>query len=251
MIDAIRSEWVKLRSVRLSLVLSIIGVAFPLVVTVLTSVFADAEGWSVTDIASLVTGTSVVTGLMLGVVGAAGVTSEYGFGTIRVTFAATPRRGRVVTAKMVVTLGLAVVVQLVVIVTAFPVGALVFESRGASLDMTDRFGDAVSALVGVVAFAAILSVLGLAIGLVVRATPAAIAILVLWPLIIENIIGALLYAAGFEGALDWLPYSAGFRLTAVDPGDQALGRVLGGLYFAAWTTAVLVLGSVLARRRDA
>lgn len=251
MTEILRSEWIKLRSVRLTVVLVLIGFAFPLVVVVLTSLLADADGWSASDIATLVTGTSVVTGLMLGVVGAAGVTSEYGFGTIRVTFAATPRRSRVVVGKAVVTVVLAAAVQLLVVATSFPVGALVFESRGAPVDFADQLGEVMPALVGVVVFAAILSLLGLAVGLVVRATPAAVALLVLWPLIIENIIGALLLAAGFDGALDWLPYSAGFRLAAVDLGDQSLGRVLGGVYFAGWTVVVLVVGSVLANRRDA
>lgn len=250
-IDAVRSEWIKLRTVRLNLVLSIVGLAFPLVVVVLTSVFAEPDSWTTRDIASLVAGTSVVTGLLLGVIGAAGVTTEYGFGTIRVTFAAVPQRGQVVLAKAIVTAATAVVVQLLVVVVAFAAGAVIFEARGASIDLAEQLSEVVPALIGVVVFAAMLSILGLGIGLIVRATPGAVAILVLWPLIIENIIGAIFLAAGADGVIDWLPFQAGFGLTVIDSGDQALGRVLGGLYFAAWTMAVLAVGTVLARRRDA
>ena len=42
--------------------------------------------------------------MLLGVIGAATVTGEFGFGTIRPTFAATPRRTTVLVAKALVTI---------------------------------------------------------------------------------------------------------------------------------------------------
>ena len=53
MIDAIRSEWIKVSTIRVTWILAIVAVAFPLVVTVLTAIFSedpptggDLAGWS-------------------------------------------------------------------------------------------------------------------------------------------------------------------------------------------------------------
>lgn len=250
-IATVRSEWVKLRSVRLHFVLALIGIVIPLAVVVLTAIFAGTDSVDARDLASLVTGSSVVTALMVGVIGATGITSEYGFGTIRVTFTATPRRIRVVAAKMIVAALVAIVVQTVVVVVSFVAGAVLLDARGAEVDVSGQLGGVLPALVGMVAFSSIMAWLGLGLGLVVRATPAAVAILVLWPLLVESLIGAILVAAGADDAFDWLPYAAGFGLIALDPGGQPLGRIGGGLYFAAWTLAVVGAGAVLAQRRDA
>ena len=96
MINTLRSEWIKLRTVRMNCVLFIIAVAFPVVVCVLVGLAAaTSTDLTVSDVAGLVTGTSVVTALLLGVVGAVSITAEFAYGTIRPTFAATPRRMRV------------------------------------------------------------------------------------------------------------------------------------------------------------
>ena len=70
MINTLRSEWIKLRTVRMNLVLFIIAVAFPLIVSVLVASLGDIDDLRASDVVGLVTGSSVVTALLLGVVGA-------------------------------------------------------------------------------------------------------------------------------------------------------------------------------------
>ncbi len=115
MISTLRSEWIKLRTVRMNWVLAAIAVAFPLVITVLTTLLVDNDDMNSGDVVGLVTGTSVVTGMLLGVIGAAGITGEFGFGTIRPTFAATPKRSRVIVAKAIVTVVVGAVVEAVMV----------------------------------------------------------------------------------------------------------------------------------------
>jgi ABC-2 type transport system permease protein len=253
-INTLRSEWIKLRTIRMNHVLVILAIAFPLIIVVLTAVLIDIDDMDAKDLAGLVTGTSVVTGMLLGVIGAASITGEFGFGTIRPTFAATPKRMRVVIAKGIVTVVVALVVEAAVVVLCYGVGSGILESRGASLDLGSPGSDgAKAAMGGVVLFAAIVSLLGFGLGLLMRSTPASVAVLILWPLVAEGIVGALLAAAGVEHPFKWLPYNAGINLgnpDAVEGGDS-LGRLIGGLYFFAVAAGVTALGSVVTNRRDA
>ena len=87
-----------------------------------------------------------------------------------------------------------------------------------------------------------LTLLGYGLGLLIRNSAATICLLLLWPLIAENLIAGLLNVAGADGATKFLPYSAGIDMAIPDPGDDVLGRIPGGgLYFFAW---VLVIAGV-------
>ncbi len=102
-------------------------------------------------------------------------------------------------------------------------------------------------------FAAIVSLLGLGLGLLIRSTPAAVAVLILWPLVGEGLIGALLSAAGVDNAFKWLPYQAGFNLGNPDAGQttDSLGRWTGGLYFFVVTAVIAAVGAWSTSTRDA
>jgi ABC-2 type transport system permease protein len=251
MINTIRSEWIKLRTVRMNLVLFVIAIAFPVIVSVLVASLGDITDLKVSDVAGLVNSTSVVTALLLGVVGAVSICAEFGYGTIRPTFAATPRRMRVLISKAIVTALFAAVAEACVVVFCFVVASAIATSRGASVSLNGQ-PEVRAALVGIVIFAVIVSLLGLGLGMVIRNTPAAVAVLILWPLVIENIIRAVLSAAGVDHPLKFLPYISGFALSRTDSGDaEMLGRVAGGLYFFAVTAAVAATGAVITARRDA
>jgi uncharacterized membrane protein len=87
---------------------------------------------------------------------------------------------------------------------------------------------------------------------VIRNTPAAIAVLILWPLVAENIVFAILTAAGVDRPRRFLPYSSGFTLATTDVANHdGLGRIAGGVYFAVVTIALAVLGVYITSRRDA
>lgn len=251
MINTLRSEWIKLRTVRMNLVLFIIAVVFPVVVCVLVASLGDMKGLKVSDVVGLVTGTSVVTALLLGVVGAVSISGEFAHGTIRPTFAATPRRMRVLIAKAVVIAVFAAVAEALVVVLCYALSSAIANSRGASLSLSGQT-EARAALIGVVVFAVIVSLLGFGLGMVIRNTPAAVAVLILWPLVIENIIFLILSAAGVDNPRKFLPYTSGFGLGSPDPAThEALGRIAGGVYFGVVTAAVAAIGAIVTARRDA
>ena len=251
MINTIRSEWIKLRTVRMNIVLFILAVAFPVTVSVLVSSLANIRDLKTSDVAGLVTGSSVVTALLLGVVGAVSISAEFAHGTIRPTFAATPKRMRVLIAKATVTALFAAVAESLVVVFCFVVSSAIASSRGATLALNDQ-PEARAALIGIVIFAVIVSLLGFGIGMVIRNTPAAVAVLILWPLVVENIVMAILSAAGVSNPQKFLPYISGFGLGNPDaPSSESLSRVAGGLYFAAVSAVVAIAGAVITARRDA
>ena len=251
MINTIRSEWIKLRTVRMNFVLFILAVAFPVVVSVLVASLANINDLKISDVAGLVTGSSVVTALLLGVVGAVSISAEFAHGTIRPTFAATPKRMRVLMSKAIVTALFAAVAETLVVVFCFAVSSAIVSSRGVTLSLSDQ-PEARAALIGIVVFAVIVSLLGFGIGMVIRNTPAAVAVLILWPLVVENIIMAILSAAGVHNPQKFLPYISGFGLGNPDgSSSESLSRVNGGLYFAGVTAAVAIAGALITARRDA
>jgi ABC-2 type transport system permease protein len=244
-IDAIRSEWIKVSTVTVTWVLALVAVAFPLVVTILTTAFADTV-WDGEELAGLVAGLVIVTSMLLGVVATIAVTNEFAHNTIRPTFAAMPDRLRPLLAKPIVQVTLTFVLTAVTVAVCWLIGAAL---SGDSPDLGT--GTALPALVGVILLAVGLALLGFGLGLLIRNSPAAICILLLWPLIAEGLIAGLLSAVGAEGAVKFLPYSAGFNMALTDPDPDAFGRVGGGAYFFAWVVVLAVLGIVSARRRDA
>ena len=245
MIDAVRAEWIKFSTLVSSWVLVIIAIAFPLVIVLLTAALEDSVPDS-DDLASVLTGTSVVSALLLGTLGVLTITSDYGHNTIRPTFAALPDRWRPLIAKTVVQVGVTAVVLAGVMVVGWVGAAVVAEG-------VQAIGDdgVLASLCGAVLLGIGLTILGYGLGLLLRNTALAICILLLWPLVAEGIVAGLFAAAGWDGLQRWLPYQAGFNLIAVDPSDDQLGRVGGGVWFFAWVLAIAAFGLWRAKRRDA
>lgn len=245
MIDAIRSEWIKISTITVSWVLVLVAVAFPLVITVLTAAF-DGGVSDGSDFAGLISGTAVVSSMLLGVVATLGITNEFSHNTIRPTFAALPDRTRALLAKPIVHVAVSVLVTVVIVIVGWVAGTAIAEG-------TQELSDdgAMAALVGVVFLAVGLTLLGYGLGMLVRNSAAAICVLLLWPLVAEGLVAALMAAADADGLQRWLPYVAGITMANPDVGSESLGRVEGGLYFFAWVFVVLVLGIWSTKRRDA
>lgn len=250
MIRVLRSEWIKLRTARTNVVLVIGAIAFGLIISTLTAVFTEVEPFETVNLVTAVTAPAIGMGLLLGTLGALCITAEFGHGTIRPTFAATPRRQRVFAAKGVVLLVVSLVGGGAVIAANLAIGWAIVVGRGATVDLGENPAY-MDSLVGCVLLMAILTMLGYGLGLLTHSSPFAITILILWPLLLEQIVGGILFAAGLEGAINWLPYNRGFLLAIPDPGEDAPNRWWGGAYFAAWVLAVLVVGLVANRKRDA
>ncbi len=251
MISVLRAEWIKLRTVTMNWVLGIIGLAFPLVVTLLTAGFqGDSDGYDTRSLVQTLTGTSAITAIMFGVIAAAGITGEYAFGTIRPTFAAVPSRMKVMQAKAIVSVVATGLVGAVVMVIGTLVGTSLAEGQGAQIDL-GATPTAMPALVGAVLYSVGLTLAGFGLGMAVRSTPATVTLIIAWPWVGEGLVGGLISAiSGSESALSWMPFRAGLRMLILDLDDEP-SRITGGLYFGGFVLALNALGAWIVSRRDA
>jgi ABC-2 type transport system permease protein len=251
MINTLRSEWIKLRTITVHWVLVIIAVGFPLVVTTLVAIFGTIDSSiDSSTLSGLIVGLSIVSAMLFGAMAAISLTGEYSHSTIRPTYAATPNRLRVISAKLMVNTMAITVVSVVNVAVCWIVGSLILSSRGRSVSLGDS--GVLASLISVCVLAVIVPWFAFGLGLAIRNAPATVTIVLLWPLLIENLIGLLFTLIGWDGATKWLPYQAALTATVDDSSttDQ-LGRPGGLIYFAAVSLAIVAFGSWLDQRRDA
>jgi len=251
-IALVKSEWIKLRTVTMNWVLTIIALAFPIAIALLTAFFRgdDPEPLQTRQLLDLILNTSFIPVLLVMVVAATSITSEFGFGTIRPTFTATPKRSHVVMAKAIVAVVYAFVVLGVVVLVTWFGGAAVANGRG-SLIRLDDVPTATVALVGLLVLGVLMALAGLGVGMLVRSTPATIAVLIIWPLMAEALVGGLLgLFLKSVRVIEWMPFRAGFQLSALEV-FEGPSRVTGGVYFGAVAIGLCALGTWSAQRRDA
>jgi ABC-2 type transport system permease protein len=242
MIAQTRAELLKIRSTRTTAGLVLGMVAIVLLFVLLTSLLSDIRSLrgqtdqrSLFAIGSFAGVFSALAGIML-------VTSEYRFGTIRPTFLFSPRRSRVVAAKIVASFLAGVVFAAVGEALSVGVGYAVLDGRGISISL-DR-GDFGLLTLGTIVGTALWGGIGVGLGMIVRNQVGAIIGLLAWGFVIENLLLALVPSVG--------------RLT---PGQaqngfigltdaHLLGPAAGAAVLVAWTAALCVAGVALTARRD-
>ncbi|MCU1392600.1 MAG: hypothetical protein JWM34_1028 [Ilumatobacteraceae bacterium] len=248
MIHVLRSEWIKIRTVRVNYVLGIIAFAFPVVVVALVAALNSDAQSAAGDLPGTVTATMILTAILLGVVGALNLTSEYSHNTIRTSFAAVPQRTRVLLGKLLVTLVSTMVFAAIIELITFGIGKVILDGRGAD---TATSGTDKAAMLGLVVLVGLLSMLGYGLGLVVRNSPATVAIFILWPLLLESIARAVLSAAGIDNPTPWLPYQSAVGLANPDRDSGDPTRLHAGLFLGVIVIAFVVIGIIVNDRRDA
>lgn len=173
-----------------------------------------------------------------------GVTTEYRFGTIRTTFAATPRRPLVILAKTVVFGGLTFVVAAVVGLLGVVLGQAL-TGNGIALGGPDT----VRQLWGTPVFAMLCALIGLAVGALVRHSAGAVAIVLGWMFAFERILSVLPRIG--ENIAPFLPFLNGWNFLS-GGNDTFHWNALGSLvYFAAFTVILLSIAIIVTDARDA
>lgn len=173
-----------------------------------------------------------------------GVTTEYRFGTIRTTFAATPRRPLVILAKTVVFGGLTFVVAAVVGLLGVVLGQAL-TGNGIALGGPDT----VRQLWGTPVFAMLCALIGLAVGALVRHSAGAVAIVLGWMFAFERILSVLPRIG--ENITPFLPFLNGWNFLS-GGNDTFHWNALGSLvYFAAFTVILLSIAIIVTDARDA
>jgi len=236
----LRAEAIKLRSVRTTWLMLGIGL---LVEALFAGLYVGLVSLGdVGPIREVQTGTGLLM-VMLLVLGVLTITTEFRHGTAGTTFLAAPRRYPVLMAKLGAVLATGALTGLAYVAVNGGLALPLFESREGSLPPAE---DIASVYAGVVASFALLCAFGLGVGAIVRnqvgAIIAAIAfffILSPLPELLPGDIGDY-FPAQAVGSLHGLPEST----------EDGLGQVAGGLALAAWSAALVLVGTLLIGRRD-
>jgi ABC-2 type transport system permease protein len=187
--------------------------------------------------------------LLFGIIGVLAITQEYSQGTIRLTLAANPRRTRVFVAKGIVLAILSGGLTVFIILVGNTAGEAILDSRGAIGKLSnDKMGQAYLAMI---ALSILVSLLGMAIGTLTRNPPSAVTVLVLWPLLVESLIGGLLSVIINDAIFEWLPFQTGLNALLLEDSDMDFGRWGSVGYFGLWILGLSLFAHVVFKRRDA
>lgn len=271
MIDALRYEYLRLRTIRSTYWLIGIALTFQLVMSlILAAVIASSAsfgGDEIFDVLATIGASSGVAPLFIAyIIGMLGVFSmghEYRHGMIRATLTAIPSRTHVFLAKIITTVAISALTALLCVVIAL----LCIIGFGLEQPSAEAL---INMAAGTAIFTALFSLSGLAFAAITRNQTAAVALLLLVPSVLESIVRAVVIAikaasdqpraeGGVTEILKFLPYDAGGKLYTRASLDDLLeflgytpfGPIGGGLVMAVFVAALLAIAYVLFQRRDA
>jgi ABC-2 type transport system permease protein len=196
--------------------------------TTLHQVFAQAAG-------------AVVFPLVVGVIV---LTTEYRNHTMATTFLATPRRGKVVTAKVIVAFFIGLLYGLVGAALIVAMTSALLPLRHVSVDWS---GDPSRIVVGGVVVTMLYCVVGVGLGALIRSQVAAVLVAVIGALLIDATLAQLLPEVG-----RFTPAGAAAALTLGQParGVEYLSPWLGAVVLVGYALLAAVIGAWTTVRRD-
>lgn len=261
----VRSEWIKLRSIRSTFWCYAILVVLTIGMAALIGANTNSGGQELpTDLANgtFVNANAVgvlLSSLVVGVLGVLIITGEYGTGQVRSTFTADPRRTGVILAKATVL----AIATFVVSAVATWIGVLISLPLLAGNGVEPELGDpsVFLPILGSSVFLTLLALLAYGIGLLVRSSAGGIAITLGLLLVVPGVLALMSGLMKVDWPMDiaaFLPDSAGGQLYAYSYDGASTvdnsGVVLNGWGgFGVLAAEVLVVGGLaltLARRRD-
>ena len=263
---ALRSEWIKFRSIRTSYVVLAIAVFLLIALGALIS-FGFVEGLRQGDreaaAASAFLGAVTITlngtllaQIAIGVFGVLVVTSEYSTGMIRATFAAAPNRLMVLVAKAVLIVLVTIAIMAPAAFATFAIGKSILAGQ---IDASWSDPGVIRAVFGASLYLAGIGVLGAGLGWILRSAAGAIATLIGVLAVLPPLIG-IIPVEWVQTLSDYLPSTAGRAiysvntgglLSEIDPTQPSLDPWVGFGILCAYTLAVLGVGAVLLQRKDA
>jgi ABC-type transport system involved in multi-copper enzyme maturation permease subunit len=243
----LRSELLKQRTTRtiLQLPLWMIGLVALVVLLHVFSLNAATLTSRDGQLKVLGWGTSVGA-LFAALLGALSITSEIRHGTIRPTFLATPRRGRVITAKVAASALAGLSIGLLAEALTAGLESAGLATRGIHIALSA--GDYVQLLAGGAFSAALWAAIGVGVGAIVQNQVGAVIGLCVWLLLIETTL-----IGNVPGAGKFVPGAGAGALAGAiqtQSASKLLPPALGGLLLVAYAAAAIAAGLITTERRD-
>jgi ABC-2 type transport system permease protein len=183
--------------------------------------------------------------VLLLILGIIGMTQEYRHRTATPTFLVTPRRGRVVVAKLLAYGLVAIPMALLIVLADVLVVEVYAGARGSAPSLT---GDNLRVLAGSWAALVVYAVIGVGVGALLKNQVGAIVGSLVYLFVVEGIVVRAIPA--ITPAFKWLPGGALQAMTATLDGPDLLSPWQGALLLLGYGLLAALLGTVLAVRRD-
>jgi len=254
---ALRSEWTKIRSVRSTywtlIALLVVSIGLGAAISAgaaneLTLHPFRKEGFDPTQVSLFAF--FEIGQLVIAVLGAMVITSEYSTGMIRTSLTVQPRRGVFYAAKALVFGAVALVISFFTSFVAFFLGQALFASTGIGATLSQPH--VLQAVIGGALLVALVAMLAYGLGGIFRHTAAtittAIGIMFVLPIIVN-----IMPDSWRQDIVRWLPSSAGEVLTTTVGQAPPYHFAAWGQFAvtAAYAVAALVAGGILFSKRDA
>ncbi len=248
----VRAEWTKLFTTRVWIGLLLGACALVALFVVLITSFAGEPaqgGPPVPPVGDpvyerLVLALPAEAAVLFLILGIIGMTQEYRHRTATPTFLTTPRRGRVVIAKLIAYALAAVPLALVVLAVNVTVVYIHAGARGAAPSLD---GDNLRVLASSGLALVIYAVIGVGVGALLRNQVGAIVGSLVYLYVVEPIISSI---GAIQGAYKWLPGGAVQAITSDFQAPDLLEPWQGGLLLLGYGLLAAFLGTVFAVRRD-
>ena len=238
----IKAELLKIRSTRTTIGLALGMIAIVLLFALLSGLLTKAphlmssqDQLGFLSIGSFSGVFSALAGIML-------ITSEYRYGTIRPTFLFTPRRSRVLAAKLAAGLLAGLAFGVAGQALGFGIGIAILDARG--IPYAPGTGATALLLGGTLAASALWGAIGVGLGAILRSQVGAIIALLAWGFVVENLLFAFVPSVG-----RFAPAHAQNGLFGLTT-KHLLSPASGAATLITWTAALAAVGVVLAGRRD-
>ena len=251
----IRSEWLKLRTLRSSwltmalAILSVPGIGIAIA-------WSTANDWPnmrprqklhFDPLADPLSGFNLAQ-LAVGVLAVMLIAGEYSGGMIRATLAAVPRRLPVLWAKVGVLTTMTLITMVPTAIVTFFISEHFLAARHIAVTWSTPHVPRI--VIGVGLYLTVVAALAMGIGAIVRNVAGGIGAFVGIILVLPVIASALPQTWG-DRINKWLPSNAGQALMSISSDNTTLSPWRGFIVFAGYAVLALVGASILLRRRDA
>ncbi|CAN5389469.1 ABC transporter permease [soil metagenome] len=268
----LNSEWIKLRTLRSTIwcfgIIILLTIGFGILLAFAIGGQSTSSGTAEARQSLLVQVSTVSIGfsqLVAAVLGALVITGEYGTGMIRSTLTAVPKRIPALAAKVIVFGLLAFIVEFVSLAITAAIGASILAGNDLSTDLGD--GKLWLALLGGAGYIALVGLLALSLGTIIRNSAggiaAALGLVLVLPTVVQ-IFAAVTQAKWAQNISAFLPSEAGAKMysyagstaSAAAVNSPTSGVIVlepwqGFLVLVAWVVVLFAIAATLLKRRDA
>jgi ABC-2 type transport system permease protein len=251
----VRSEWLKMRTLRSSWLTMVVAIGSMAGIGIVIS-WSTANDWNhmrprqqarFNPLDDPLSGFNLAQ-LAVGVLGVLLVAGEYSTGMIKASLGAVPRRLPVLWAKLGVFTTVTLVTMVPTAIVTFFVSQRLLAAQ--HIQTTWTAPNVSRAVIGVGLYLTVVAGLGIGLGAIVRNVAGAIAVLV-GVLLVLPVIASALPETWANRINKWLPSNAGQALMSLRSDTTMLSPWRGFAVFCGYIVATVIAAAVLLKRRDA